>query len=96
MSRKRHATRGHHARHHGKQMSTAARRGGQPNDNIANQLNSEEASRIASGNTGMAGSSMAPSQMPPAGAPTQGAPVQGAPMSNAPMSNAPTSAGQMR
>lgn len=87
-SGKHHAMRGHHARHHRKHMSTASRRGSQPNDNIANQLNREEANRLASGN---AGSSMAPSQMPQTGAPMQGAPMQGAPMSNA-----PPSAGQMR
>jgi len=90
MSRQRHAARGQHARNHGKHMTTASRRGGRSNDNVADQLNREEASRLASG------SSMAPSQTPPAAAPTQGTTMPGGSMSGAPMSNAPSSAGQMR
>ena len=91
MSRHRHSMRGHH----GKKMATAGRRGGKSNDNIANQLNREEASRIASG-MGMQGSSTAPRQMPQAAAPMQGGSMQSAPPSGAPMPNPPASAGQMR
>lgn len=55
-----HAMRGHHRRMHGA-TARAGRRGGQMNDNIADQLNREEANRVASGGTMPPG---AQSQMP--------------------------------
>ena len=56
-----HAMRGHHRRHHGAGMAHTTHRGGQMNDNIADQLNREEANRVASGGTMPPGSM---SQMP--------------------------------
>jgi hypothetical protein len=56
---KRHAARQHRARHHAsagertnagtETRSTSRRRGGAPNDNMANDLNRQEAARAASG-----------------------------------------------
>jgi len=48
-SRKRHAARRHRERH-AAAHTTAARRSSKPNDNMANQLNRQEAERVQSGN----------------------------------------------
>jgi hypothetical protein len=95
LSRHHRGMRAQHTRKHGRHMSTAARRGGQSSDHVADQLNREEASRIASGNMAT-GSSTAPAQTPQPNTPPQGGSMQGQPMSGAPMSNPPASAGQMR
>src|SRR5439155_5790051 len=59
---RRHATRRHHGRQQTAHVSGSARRGGRMNDNIADQLNREEAGRLGAG---MTGSSAAPTQMAP-------------------------------
>ena len=84
-----HATRTRHKRHQAGHVAHNARRGGQPNDHVADQLNREEAYRLASG-----------SSMPPGGSgqmPMQGQAMpmqQGGPGAGQPMSGQP--AGQMR
>lgn len=70
---RRHASRRHHHRGH----VAASHRGGQMNDNIAEQLNREEASRVATG-TSMAPAGGAPP--PTAAGQPQSAPVTGTQM----------------
>jgi hypothetical protein len=81
-----HAMRRHHMKHrqhasrHAGHMASAMRHGGQTNDNIADQLNREEASRIASpsgmgaNGMGMSGSTAAPTGQNGPAAPPMAAP----------------------
>jgi len=69
----RHAKRAHQRRHHASRTAHTSRRGGQMNDNVADQLNREEANRVASGGT-----------MPPGGAGQMPVQQGGQPMPPAP------------
>ncbi|MGE5270524.1 MAG: hypothetical protein ACM3JG_12730, partial [Thiohalocapsa sp.] len=73
-----HMARSHRMRHHaGRSMARrgAGHRGGQMNDNIADQLNREEASRLSGSSTPPTGSQMPPTAPAMGAAPTQTAPA---------------------